>query len=226
MNRKAAALLAGIAATLGGGTWLALNTQHIILGDALAAKGYVWAATVTTSTGPVSFEVPLPDPNSPEYPQAHFNRYKVWHACVWGSPCSVGGCGAEAMFGNWWAIEEVVRHPTNPLDLVDNQRYQFTTQDQVDIERLTLRGGNCRSGALYGYFIPKARELGIIDPPPPPTVTPPPPPPPTPTPAPPVGPSTWSAVQKACGPSMRPGSICLEMTFQPSAASTGRSEVE
>lgn len=223
MNGKAAGTLGTAALLLAGGTWMALSRSYTTVGEALADKGYTWAATQTTSTGPVDFSVALPGWNDPGYPQAHYARYKVWHACSWGSPCSTGGCNGEALFGNWWAVEEVIRHPSNPLNIAGNQAYVATDQDFIDVERLALRGGGCDAGALRSYFIPTAKALGIIDPPPP-TVTPP-PPTPTPTSVPPGPGSTWSVTQRDCPSGAPRGSVCLAVAFAPSCLSTGKTEI-
>lgn len=213
-----------------GTMWYQAQPTHVDLASALAAQGYVWAATVTTSTGPVNFAAALPDPNLPEYPRAHYDRYRVWHACSLGSPCSVGGCGGERLLGSWWAIEAVIKHSSNPLGIVNNTAYNPTFQDMVDVERLTTRGGNCDSGAFRAYFLPTARALGITepDPPPPPTPTPTPPPPPTPTPTPPPPASGgWgSSVQQVpCPAGQAASSLCLDVRFTPGVLSTGRSTV-
>lgn len=208
MNGRTAGTLGTAALLMAGGTWMALNRSYSTLPEALAAQGYTWAATITTSTGPVDFAATIDYPFGAKFPQQHFDRYKVWAACAHGTPCSLGGCGAEALWGNWWAVEAVIQHPSNPLNLVNNQVYRATPQDQLDVERLTLRGGNCQSGAFRGYFLPTARALGILDPPEP-TVTPP-PPTPTPTPAP-SGPLTSREFPCPGGMERSTAQLCIEV---------------
>lgn len=203
--------------------------QHPDLASALAAKGYVWAAVVNTNNGPVNFNATIDYPYADKYRQQHWDRYKIWPNCYQtppGEPCSTGGCGVEALYGNWWLVEEVTHHPSNPLNIANNQAYSFTPQDQMDVERLTLRGAGCAAGALYGYFIPTAQALGITgEPPPTPTPTPK-PPAPTPTTPPPVVTDSWEVEQVDCASAITSGErLCLEITYYPSGNSTGRLEV-
>jgi len=137
------------------------------LPSAMNAIGYTHAAAQGINTGPVDLSVAITDPHGPDAAKQHFGRYKFWQACANGSPCGSGGCGGEQLFGQLWAVEAVIRHPSNPLNLVGNLSYVVTIQDFMDIERFTLAGGGCDAGVFRAYFLPMAKTLGIIAPEPP-----------------------------------------------------------
>ncbi len=54
-------------------------------------------------------------------------------------------------------VETVVRHPSNPLNLLDNAAYVVTEQDRVDAKMVKGRSGN--ASVYDAFFIPQAGGL-------------------------------------------------------------------
>jgi len=88
-----------------------------------------------------------------------------------------GNLVGEAM--NADVVLDVIRHPSNPFNLIGNARYELTRQDRDDLKLIALG-----SRPLYDHVRAIAEELGIASPAPDPEPKPRPRPEPIPVPTP------------------------------------------
>lgn len=240
----ARSLLGGIVAAgaiTGGVVYNQVAGTYETLGASLVASGYSVAvskvAGLPVEVGPVDASAPLDWENygagtdAAAFDRSFFARYRMHTGSAYGSPARGMTCRPQHSI-DVQTLAQIVRHPSNPLRISDNQAWEAGRTDLEDLRWLTSPGRGCDGLVIDEAIFPAGCRVGVLTvgcPSTPPTPTPEPTPTQTPEPtSTPEPPPTWRygwAVRQVDCIGGAPNSLCLDLRFSPSIVSTGQATV-